>query len=126
MKGNRIVSVGRIENISIPNELPYAKALHVLTKDATGTGVTIDPMAFYSESTIELHNFVDSIIYRFIVDEDVPTLAYEITNRPHCIYREVGYDGRILRTWAWDAELGSFTSEDAKRRDARRRKVLGV
>jgi hypothetical protein len=127
MKPKQIVSIGKIETVSIPSHLPYALALHVLVKDAVGTGVSIEPDQFYSEEPIELHNFVDSIFYRFLFEDGVGRLVYQVTNRPDCVYREVAYDGAILKTWSWDAEFGAFsTDEEVARRDARRKSTLGI
>lgn len=127
MKPKQIVSIGKIETVSISSGLPYAAALHVLVKDAVGTGVSIDPNQFYSEEPIELHNFVDSIFYRFLFEDGVDRLVYEVTNRPYCVYREVAYDGSILKTWNWDAEFGAYsTDEEVERRNARRKSTLGI
>ena len=127
IKPKQIVSIGRIETVPIPEDLPYAGALHALVKDAVGTGVSIDLKNFYSEEPVELHNFVDSIFYRFVVEDGVSQLVYEVTNRPYCIYREVTYDGTVVRTWRWDAEFGAISSdEEIARRNARRQGTLGI
>ena len=127
MRPKKIVSIGKIEEASISPDLPYARALQILVKDAVGTGVTIDPTNFYSEDAIELHNFVDSIFYRFLSEDGVERLVYEVTNRPHCIYREVRYDGTILKTWSWDADFGPLSAgEENLKRNARRKSTLGI
>ncbi len=126
MKPKQVVSIGNIETVQINSGLPYAPALQLLVKDAVGTGVTIDPDHFYSEEAVELHNFADSIFYRFLSEDGVSRLVYEVTNRPHCIYREVTYGGDTLKTWSWDTELGPFSTEDANTRNARRRITLGI
>jgi hypothetical protein len=126
MDSKQVVSIGNIATISIDPKLPYAAALQRLVKDAVGNGVTIDPEHFYSEEAVELHNVVDSIFYRFLCEDGVNRLVYEVTNRPDCIYREVTYDGDILKMWSWDAEFGPFSTEEAHRRDARRKTTLGI
>ncbi len=126
MNPKQVVSIGNIETISIDPSLPYAPALQLLVKDAVGTGVTIDPEHFYSEEADELHNFAESIFYRFLCENGVNRLVYEVTNRPYCIYREVTYDGDTLKMWSWDADFGPFSTEEANRRDARRKTTLGI
>ncbi|MCQ4166371.1 hypothetical protein [Tahibacter harae] len=121
-----VVSIGKIQGLSIPEHLPYAGALRQLVKDATGTGVTLNPETFFSEETTELHNFVSSIRYRFLQINGEPALAYEVSDRPHCVYRELRYDGSVIDQSAWDAETGSFLPEEKEAAQAaRRRQVLG-
>jgi len=87
------VSIGKIEDVEIPEDLPYAGALKQLVKDATGTGVTVNIDSFYTNEPIELHNFVDTITYRFVNDGDGDEefLAYCVCSRPMEIYREVKF-----------------------------------
>lgn len=63
-----VVSIGKIEEVKIPSNLVYRGAVEQLVKDATGTGITIDLASFYSKEPIELHNFVDTITYRFVTE----------------------------------------------------------
>ena len=89
-----------------PSNLPFAAALRLLMEDRDYRSIKIgiDPASFYSEVPVELHDFVDEITYRFVVEEDRPFLAYEVHNRSGGIYREVAYDGQVLREW-WIHEI---------------------
>lgn len=121
-----VVSIGNIQELAIPDALPYAGALRQLVKDATRTGVTLNPATFFSEEITELHNFVSSIRYRFLQIDGEPALAYEVSDRPYCVYRELRYDGAVIDQSAWDAESGSFLPKEKEAAQAARRKhVLG-
>lgn len=101
------VSIGKIEDVDIPADLPYAGALKQLVKDATGTGVTVNIDSFYTNEPIELHNFVDTITYRFVTDGDEEFLAYCVCSRPVEIYREVTFDGTICASNLTDIEISN-------------------
>ncbi len=101
------VSIGKIEDVEIPEDLPYAGALKQLVKDATGTGVTINVDSFYTNEATELHNFVDTITYRFVTDGDEEFLAYCVCSRPVEIYREVTFDGTICASNLTDIEISN-------------------
>lgn len=101
------VSIGKIEDVEIPADLPYAGALKQLVKDATGTGVTINVDSFYTNEATELHNFVDTITYRFVTDGDEEFLAYCVCSRPVEIYREVTFDGTICASNLTDIEISN-------------------
>lgn len=85
----------------MPEGLPFAAALRQLMadRDHRSVQIGIDPATFYSEEAIELHDFVDGILYRFVTEEGQPFLAYEISTRVGGIYREVAYEGQVLREW---------------------------
>jgi hypothetical protein len=85
----------------MPADLPYAAALRVLMADRDDRSIKIgiDPATFYSEVPIELHDFVDEITYRFVTEEGAPFLAYDVYTRAGGCYREVAYDGTVLRWW---------------------------
>ena len=101
------VSIGKIEEVEIPEDLPYAGALKQLVKDATGTGVTVNIDSFYTNEPVEFHNFVDTITYRFATDEDGDEefLVYCVCSRPVEIYREVKFDGTICVSNTTDIEV---------------------
>jgi hypothetical protein len=122
----RIAKIGKAENVIVPDTLPYAAALAVLIRDLKGTGITFDPDIFYSEDTVELDHPVTSLVYRFIPDGDRGILVYEVLDRPDAIYREVSYDGTVLRTFSADAEFGAFASQSEQMaHQARRQFMLG-
>lgn len=124
--GKTVVSIGNIQEVTIPAHLPYARALRQLVKDATGTGVTVNPATFFSEDITELHNFVAGIRYRFLPINGEPALAYEVSDRDYCVYRELRYDGSVIDPAEWDAEFGSFQPKEKEAaRAARRKQVLG-
>ena len=100
-----IVSIGKIEEVKIPSNLAYRGAIEQLVKDAIGTGITIDLASFYSKEPIELHNFVDTITYRFVTEGEEEFLAYFICSRPNEFYREVKFDGSIIISNASDVEI---------------------
>ena len=120
-----IVSIGKIEEVKIPSDLPYRGAIEQLVKDATGTGITIELASFYSQEPIELHNFVDTITYRFVAEDEAEFLAYCICSRPNEIYREVKFDGSVTVSNVSDLE---FTTSASSRDEARNRmkKYLGI
>jgi hypothetical protein len=109
MKSNRsptprptqVSRYGITEDSSIPADLPFAPALRLLMadRDRYSIKIGIDPATFYSAAAIDLHDFVDSIIYRFVVEEGTPFLAYDISTRVGGIYREVAFDGTVLQEW---------------------------
>jgi hypothetical protein len=122
----RIAKIGKAENVIVPDTLPYAAAFAVLIRDLKGTGITFDPDSFYSEDTVELDHPVASLIYRFIPDGDRGILVYEVLDRPYEIYREVSYNGTVLRTFSADAEFGAFASPaEQMANQARRQFMLG-
>lgn len=100
-KPQQVSRYGIAEDSPIPADLPFAAALRRLMadRDRYSLKVSIDPGTFYSEAAIDLHDFVDSIIYRFVVEEGAPFLAYDISNRTGGIYREVAFDGTVLQEW---------------------------
>ncbi len=119
------VSIGKIEDVEIPEDLPYAGALKQLVKDATGTGVTINVDSFYTNEATELHNFVDTITYRFVTDGDEEFLAYCVCSRPVEIYREVTFDGTICVSNATDIEV-SNTAISTEQISVRMKKFLSI
>ena len=119
------VSIGKIEDVDIPADLPYAGALKQLVKDATGTGVTINVDSFYTNDATELHNFVDTITYRFVTDGDEEFLAYCVCSRPVEIYREVKFDGTICVSNATDIEV-SNTAISTEQISVRMKKFLSI
>lgn len=121
------VSIGKIEDVEIPADLPYAGALKQLVKDATGTGVTVNIDSFYTNEPIELHNFVDTITYRFVNDGDGDEefLAYCVCSRPMEIYREVKFDGTICVSNATDIEV-SNTAISTEQISVRMKKFLSI
>lgn len=121
------VSIGKIEDVEIPEDLPYAGALKQLVKDATGTGVTVNIDSFYTNEPIELHNFVDTITYRFVNDGDGDEefLAYCVCSRPMEIYREVKFDGTICVSNATDIEV-SNTAISTEQISVRMKKFLSI
>lgn len=92
---------GITEDSPMPADLPFAPALRLLMadRDSYSIKIGIDPGTFYSEAAIDLHDFVESIVYRFVVEEGTPFLAYDISTRVGGIYREVAFDGTVLRQW---------------------------
>lgn len=84
-----------------PTGLPFEAALRLLMadRDYRSIKIGIDPANFYSEVPIELHDFVDEITYRFVLEEGTRFLAYEVHNRHGGIYREVAYNGQVLQEW---------------------------
>ena len=100
-KPKQISRYGITADSPIPADLPFTAALRLLMadRDHFSIKIGIDAAAFYSEEAIDLHDFVDSIVYRFVVEEGTPFLAYDITNRYGGIYREVAFDGTVLREW---------------------------
>jgi hypothetical protein len=92
---------GITEDSPMPADLPFAPALRLLMadRDSYSIKIGIDPTTFYSEAAIDLHDFVESIVYRFVVEEGTPFLAYDISTRVGGIYREVAFDGTVLRQW---------------------------
>jgi hypothetical protein len=120
----RMAKIGKAENVIIPDTLPYAAALSVLIRDLKGTGITFDPDIFYSEDTVELDHPVSSLVYRFIADGDRGILVYEVLDRPYEIYREVRYDGTVLRTFSEDTEFGAFASQAQQMAHQARRKFM--
>ncbi len=121
------VSIGKIEDVEIPEDLPYAGALKQLVKDATGTGVTVNIDSFYTSEPVELHNFVDTITYRFATDEDGDEefLAYCVCSRPVELYREVKFDGTICVSNVTDIEV-SNTAISTEQIAVRMKKNLSI
>lgn len=97
----QIARDGITADLPMPEGLPFAAALRQLMADRDHFSIQmgVDPATFYSEEAIELHNFVDGVLYRFVTEEGQPFLAYEISTRVGGIYREVAYDGQVLREW---------------------------
>lgn len=98
----KIVSIGDLSRLSIPEDCPYAGALSRIKNEARGIGVTINLDSFYSEVPIELHNFSSSLRYRFIALHGEKRIAYYIEDRDFysCNYVEVSYDGTSLLTFS--------------------------
>lgn len=121
------VNIGKIEEVEIPEDLPYAGALKQLVKDATGTGVTVNIDSFYTNEPVEFHNFVDTITYRFATDEDDDDefLVYCVCSRPVEIYREVKFDGTICVSNATDIEV-SNTAISSEQISVRMKKFLSI
>lgn len=102
----QVSRLGITADSPFPSDLPFAAALRLLMEDRDYRSIRIgiDPASFYSEVPIELHDFVDEITYCFVVNEGAPFLAYEVHNRQGGVYREVAYDGQVLREW-WIHEV---------------------
>jgi len=118
-----IVSIGNIEEISILESLVYYDALKVLTKDIKGTRITIDLSSFYTMEAVELHDFVNTLTYRFVEENNEQILVYSICSRPYEIYKEVQFNGEIIFSSLDDIELGIGPSVLA---EARRNKYLSI
>ncbi len=120
-----IVSIGKIEELKIPTDLVYRRAIEQLVKDATGTGITIDLASFYSLEPVKLHNFVDTITYRFVKEDEEEFLVYCVVSRPNEIYREVAFDGSVTVSNINDIEIS--TSSYSTEQDVNRmKKYLGI
>jgi hypothetical protein len=120
-----ILSVGKTSDLVIPPELEYAGALRALVQSARGLHIKIDLATFYSEVPIELHDFEDTITYRFVKDSGEKFLAYEVSTHHGGVYCEIRYNGEPIRTWA----IGLPCAEDREalvKRAERQRAVLGL
>ncbi len=109
-----VLSLGQVDVLQIPDELAYAGALRALRNSARGLAIGIKLETFYSELPIELHNCVDTITYRFLVEDGRPLLAYWVSTHFGGNYAEVGYDGTVLQTWS-DAVSPNSTTESYPR-----------
>jgi len=112
-KPQQVSRYGITEDSPIRADLPFAPALRRLMADRDDYSIEIgiDASSFYSEAAIDLHNFVDSILYRFVVEEGTPFLAYDVSNRTGGIYREVAFDGTVLRQWPLHVILTGIPNE---------------
>lgn len=117
-----VVSIGKIEDLVVPVDLEYRNAIFVLAKDLIGTGITIDLASFYSIEPIELHNFVDSFIYRFVEEDGFKFISYSITSRPNDIYREVDFGGNVAVSSSSDLEFSGSGIDIS----SRKKRYLGV
>ena len=121
----QIFSKGKVADLTITEALPFAGALRELKKTAHDICIGIDLETFFSEVPVELHNFVDSIFYRFMVEGGVPILVYYVATHQGCIYTEVEFDGSVVQTWSDGVDLN--TSKDTvASRSARRLYTLGI
>ncbi len=120
---------GMTADLPISEDLMFAAALRLLLadRDYRSIRIGIDPATFYSESPAELHDFVDAIQYRFVTEEGSPFLAYDVSNRHGGIYREVAYDGTVLREWPLHVIHIGFPGEQEvlRERAARMKFTLG-
>jgi len=117
-----VVSIGKIEDLIVPVDLEYRNAILLLAKDLIGTGITIDLASFYSIEPIELHNFVDSFIYRFVEEDGLKFISYSITSRPNDIYREVDFSGNVSVSSSSDLEFSNNGIDIS----SRKKRYLGV
>jgi hypothetical protein len=120
-------SPGPIEATVIPEGLAYAGALRTLVRDAARLHVRVDVATVYSEVPVELHDYVDTITYRFLTDGGVPILAYLVSTHSGGSYAEVRYDGTYVR--GWPDGLGLSRGEDQetlRRQDGRMYETLAV
>jgi hypothetical protein len=120
-----IVSIGKTSDLIVPPDLEYAGALQALLHSARNLNIKIDLATFYSEIPIELHDFEDTITYRFMNENDEDFLAYEVSTHHGGIYREVRYNGEEIRSWAIGVPLGESREELLKRAE-RERFTLGI
>ncbi|QTN29823.1 hypothetical protein HZ993_08435 [Rhodoferax sp. AJA081-3] len=120
-----IVSIGTMSNLVVPSELAYAGALQKLIQSARDLHIQIDLATFYSEEPIELHNFVDTVTYRFMIEDGEPFLAYEVSTHHGGVYREVAYTGEEIRSWSVGVNLNE-NREELCDRAKRVRYTLGI
>lgn len=95
-----VLSLGQVDALRIPDDLAYAGALRALQHSARGLAIGIKLKTFYSELPVELHNFVDTITYRFLVEDGRPLLACWVSTHFGGDYAEVDYDGEVLQSWS--------------------------
>lgn len=126
-KPKQVSRYGITEDTPIPADLPFAAALRLLMtdRDRFSIKVSIDAAKFYSEVPIDLHDFVDSIVYRFVIEEGTPFHAYDVSNRTGGIYREVAFDGTVLQEWPMHVVLLTNEQDVLPTRDARMAFTLG-
>ncbi|WP_338849477.1 hypothetical protein V8J88_10650 [Massilia sp. W12] len=103
-----IVSIGKTSALVIPADLEYAGALQALVHSARDLHIKIDLATFYSEAPIQLHDFEDTITYRFMQENGRAFLAYEVSTHQGGVYREVRYSGEEIRSWG----VGVHFAED--------------
>jgi len=121
----QIFSKGRVADLRIPEDLEYAGALRALVKSGHDICIGIDLQSFYSEVPVELHNFVDSIFYRFMKENGTSMLVFYVTTHSGCSYKEVLFDGTIIKEWDDGAGLTS-NREERDSQSGRRLYTLGV
>lgn len=119
-----ILSIGKTSDLVIPEGLAYAGALRALLNAAEGLHVKIDLANFYSEEPIELHDFEDTITYRFTHEDGTAFLAFEVSTRQGGTYSEVRYNGEKIRSWSVGAPIDDL--DTLNQRAARVRFTLGV
>ena len=95
-----VLSLGQVDALRIPDDLAYAGALRTLQHLARGVAIGIKLQTFHSELPIELHNHVDTLTYRFFVEDGRPLLAFWVSTHFFGNYAEVDYDGEVLRSWS--------------------------
>lgn len=125
LRPKSIVSIGKTADLVIPSDLEYAGALRALLFSARDLHIKIDLATFFSETPIELHDFEDTITYRFINENGVACLAFEVSTHHGGVYREVSYAGEEIRSWS----IGIPLSQDQQTladQAARRRITLGI
>jgi hypothetical protein len=124
----KIVAIGDISRIEIRDDVPFAGALRRIRDEAKGTGVTINPERFYSESPVELHNFTSSITYCFIDSSGTKAIAYYIEDRDFycCSYLEVNYEGATLFSLPESILSKKDKSEDEIKAILRANRTLGI
>lgn len=120
-----ILSIGKTSDLVIPADLEYAGALKALLHSARGLYIKIDLATFYSEAPIELHDFVDTITYRFMEENGVVFLAYEVSTHYGGVYCEVRYGGEEIRSWTIGVPIAADREELLKRAE-RERFTLGI
>ena len=70
---------------------------------------------------MKLYNFVYSLSYCFVEQQDSIILVYEVSTRRNSVYKEVSFAGKVLWLGASDSEFDFSTEELA----GRRKKYLG-
>jgi len=120
MKIKSVVSVGTINDFITATNHPYKYLLNKIKEDfqEMKVGLNIDTKYFYTTKPIEVHNFTDQFIYRFIKDEHGnKIICYEIIERKlGCIYKERNLKGeQLLSEWKSDFEY-DYSDDVIKKR----------
>ena len=123
----KVSSIGDISELIISEDIPYAKAIERIRNELIGMGVTIDVADFYTEISKELHNFVNSITYRFIERCETKSIAYIIEGRDfhNCTYYEIDYSGKVLYSWSDEALNNKNKTKDESQGLKRVSETLG-
>ena len=95
-----VFATGKFANTLVPDGLAWAGALRALIASAPDICIGINASTFYSEQPVELHNFVDSLYYRFFEEDGRLVLAYCVSTHQGGFYAELAADGTRLRGWS--------------------------